>query len=482
MSYTKLELYIDGQWISGGGRACEPVLDPATEEVLGMLPLAGTADLDHALAAAERALPAWSALPAYQRGRILKKAADLIRERLESIAAVLTREQGKSIRESRIEVALTADIFEWMAEEGRRAYGRIIPSRDPDLHWSVFKEPVGVVAAFSPWNFPGTTPSRKMAGPLAAGCCCILKASEETPGTAIELTRALHDAGLPAGVFNLVFGVPAEVSQYLIASPIVRKVTFTGSTAVGKHLAALSAQGLKSLTMELGGHAPVIVFDDVDVERVVRLAVGSKFRNAGQVCVSPSRIFVHERIMSRFAERFASLAADLRVGSGLDEGNAMGPLANPRRLQAMETYLDDAAACGARVLAGGSRRAGKGYFWEPTVLADIPPDARLLHEEPFGPVASLIPFGGESEVLARSNSLAYGLASYVFTSDLDRATRVSHALHAGLVGINTFTLSGPETPWGGVGDSGYGREGGIEGLEGYMHVKTVSQATPFKPV
>lgn len=473
--YTSLQLYIDGQWLDGGGRQTEAVIDPSTEAVLGHLPHASPADLDRALAAAARAMPAWTATPAFERGRLLKRTADLIRERLEHIARVLTLEQGKPLRESRIEIALTADIFEWMAEEGRRAYGRIVPARHPDLHWSVHQEPVGVVAAFAPWNFPGTTPSRKMAGPLAAGCACILKASEETPGTAIELTRALHDAGVPPGVFNLVFGMPAEVSDHLIGSPIVRKLTFTGSTAVGKHLAGLAAKGLKSTTMELGGHAPVLIYDDVDPAAVARLAVASKFRNAGQVCVSPSRIFVQDGIYEEFVAHFIEQTRAMQIGSGLDERNAMGPLANPRRLAAMGEYVADAREKGAAIRAGGARREGPGFYWEPTVVTDIPASARILHEEPFGPIASLIRFRDEAEVLVEANSLRYGLASYVFTSDLDRATRASQALKAGLVGINTFTVSGPETPWGGVGDSGYGKEGGIEGLQGYMSVKFVSQ-------
>jgi len=460
-----------------GSRRTEPVIDPSTEAVIGHLPHASPQDLDNALEAAERAMSSWAATPAFERGRILKRGADLIRERLERIARVLTLEQGKPVRESRIEIALTADIFEWMAEEGRRAYGRVIPARHPDFEWSVFQEPIGVVAAFAPWNFPGTTPSRKMAGPLAAGCACILKASEETPGTAIELARALHDAGLPPGVLNLVFGVPSEVSEHLISSPIVRKVTFTGSTAVGKHLAGLAAKGLKSTTMELGGHAPVLVYDDVDPMAIARLVVASKFRNAGQVCVSPSRIFIHEKVYDDFIGAFTALSRDLRVGSGLDESNDMGPLANTRRLTAMSEYVSDAVGKGATLLAGGRRREGPGFYWEPTVLADIPASARVLHEEPFGPIASLIKFQDEEDVLKQANSLRYGLASYVFTSDLDRARRASRALKAGLVGINTCTISGPETPWGGIGDSGYGKEGGIEGLQGYMSVKFVSQSS-----
>nr|WP_246013318.1 NAD-dependent succinate-semialdehyde dehydrogenase [Pigmentiphaga humi] len=468
-------MYIDGEWIGREGRDTQPVVDPATGGVLAHLPLARAEDLDRALAAAERAFESWAATPAFERGRILRRAAGLIRERAEDIARTMTREQGKPLKESRIEAVFAADLIDWMAEECRRAYGRVIPARQPGWRWTAQLEPVGVVAAFSPWNFPGTSPARKMAGPLAAGCACILKAAEETPGTAIALTRALHDAGLPPGVFNLVFGVPDQVSRHLIQSPIVKKVTFTGSTSVGKLLAAQAAAHGKPSTMELGGHAPVLVFDDADVQQAANLTAAAKFRNAGQVCVSPSRIFVQRPVYRKFLACMIDLADSQRVGNGLDEGTTMGPLANPRRLAAMHELLDDARARGASVHCGGPGE-GPGLFWRPTVVSDLPEHARLLSEEPFGPIASIIPFDTEDEAVRRANMLNYGLAAYLLTADGDRIVRVSNRLRAGLVGVNTFALNGPETPWGGVGDSGYGREGGVEGLQGYLTTKFISQA------
>ena len=476
LMYPEVQMFVGGEWLGVDGRNAEPVFDPATGEAIGQVPLATPADLDRALQAAEAALPGWAAMPPFERGRLLAHAAALIRQRSESIARIMTLEQGKPLRESRIEVNVMADIIEWMAEEGRRAYGRRIPARQPGWRWMTQLEPVGVVAAFAPWNFPGTTPARKLAGPLAAGCCCILKASEETPGTAIELVRALHDAGIPPGVCNVVFGVPDQVSRHLIGSPIVRKVTFTGSTAVGKHIGALSAGAGKPATLELGGHAPVLVFEDAEVGRVARMTAAAKFRNAGQVCVSPTRIFVHDALYDTFVQRLVHHVSSLVVGPGIEQASQMGPLANARRVLAMQDLLQDAVSKGAKVLVGGAKIDGPGFFFQPTLLADVPADARILHEEPFGPVALLLPFREEDDALRRANALPYGLGSYVFTSDADRCLRAADALRAGLVGINTYTLTGPETPWGGVGDSGYGREGGSEGLQAYMVTKFISQA------
>lgn len=473
--YTPLALYIGGRWIEADQRPTLSVVDPATGTEIGRLPVAQPEDVDAALTLAESAWPAWAGRPAHERAAILHRAAALVRERLEPIARILTLEQGKPLFEARIEIALNADLIDWMAEECRRAYGRVIPPRSPGHRWMAVQEPVGVVAAFSPWNFPGTSPTRKMAGPLAAGCCCILKAAEETPGTAVELVRAMHDAGLPPGVLSLLFGEPARISEHLICSPIVRKITFTGSTAIGAQLGAMAAAHLKPATMELGGHAPVVVFDDVDVPATAALAVASAFRNAGQVCVSPSRIYVHEGIYDAFAAAFAEGARQLRLGNGLEEATRMGPLIHERRLQAVADLVADARDRGATVLCGGQRREGPGFFWEPTVLTDLPGDARVLREEPFGPIAPLIRFANEEEVLAHANALPYGLAAYLFTRDADRAARMADGLRCGLVGVNTFSISGPETPWGGVGHSGYGREGGIEGLEGYMTTKFISQ-------
>ncbi len=474
-AYPDLNLYIDGQWLAAAGRDTTAVLDPASGQIIGKLPCASTEDLNQALAAAQRAQPHWAALPAFERAKILTRAADLIRERLEFIAQVMTYEQGKPLREARIEVAFAADVFTWMAEEGRRAYGRVIPARHADWRWTALQQPVGVVAAFSPWNFPATSPARKLAGPLAAGCCCILKAAEETPATAIELTRALQDAGLPTGVVNLVFGDPDAISRQLISSPVIRKITFTGSTAVGNHLASLASAAGKPATLELGGHAPVLVFDDVNVAATAEMAVASKFRNAGQVCTSPSRIFVQRRVHDAFLEHFVSHTTRLHMGPGHLDSTTMGPLANARRVHAMRELMQDALESGATCHLGGTAANGAGNFWPATVLSSISPDARLLHQEPFGPVAAILPFDDESEVINRANALPYGLASYLFTRDTDRCLRVSNALQTGLVGINTFVLNGPETPWGGVRDSGYGREGGIEGLASYTTTKFVSQ-------
>ena len=472
-----LSLYIAGEWLTGAGRRSEPLLDPASGEAIGELPHASPADLDKALEAAETAWPKWRATSALERARILKKAADLIRERQEAIARLLTMEEGKTLGEARLEIAVTADFFEWFAEEGKRAYGRVVPPRTPGWRQTMLKEPVGVCALFSPWNFPGVTPARKVAAALAAGCTCILKPSEETPATGLALARALHDAGLPPGVLNIVFGVPAEVSTHLINSPVVRKISFTGSVPVGRQLAAMAAQaGAKRTTMELGGHAPVLVFDDVDAVHAGTMAVAGKYRNAGQICVSPTRFYVHERVHDRFVETFIQQSQALKVGPGLDPDSKMGPLANPRRVEAMEAFVADAQAKGAKVRTGGNRIGNRGFFFEPTVLTDVPADARVMHDEPFGPLAAITTFADESEAIARANALPFGLAAYTFTRDHDRATRVADRLETGLVGLNTFVVSLPETPFGGVKESGYGSEGGAEGLDAYHVTKFVMHA------
>ena len=474
--YANLALYIDGEWISGGGRESEPVINPATEKPLATLTHANKADLDRALEAAERGYKVWRATAPYERARIMRKAADIIRERLEPIARILTMEQGKVIAEARIEVAVSADIIEWYAEEGKRSYGRIIPGRVAGVRQMTVQEPVGVCAAFTPWNFPGVTPARKIGGALGAGCSLIIKASEETPGTCVELVRAFHEAGLPKGVLNLVFGVPARISEHIIASDIVRKVSFTGSVPVGKHLTKLAAEGMKRTTMELGGHSPVIVFGDADPEKSAEIAAAGKFRNAGQVCISPTRFYVQENNYDRFVKRFADYAKGLKLGDGLTDGTTMGPLANPRRLDAMEGFVADAKKRGAEILAGGARHGNQGFFFAPTVVANIPDDSRLMTEEPFGPVAPITPFKTFDEVVARANALPFGLAAYTFTSSTRTANLISDALESGMVGVNSLAISTPETPFGGMKESGYGHEGGIEGLEAYTQKKLVVQA------
>jgi succinate-semialdehyde dehydrogenase/glutarate-semialdehyde dehydrogenase len=473
--YDKLSLLIDGTWVSGDGRIEQPVINPATGETLGALPHASTADLDRALAAAQRGFEIWRAVSPYDRAKVLRRAADLIRERQEHIATQLTLEQGKPLAEARGEVASAADLFDWNAGEGRRSYGRLVPPRTKGHRQMVVREPVGPVAAFTPWNFPANLPARKISSALAAGCSCIIKPAEETPGTSIAIARAVQDAGLPAGVLNVVFGVPAEISQYLIASPIIRKITFTGSTAVGKLLAKLAADGVKRTTMELGGHAPVVVFEDADADKAAELSAVGKFRNAGQVCISPTRFYVHERSHSAFVERFTELARQLPVGAGLAPSSKMGPCANPRRIDAMESLIADARDRGAKVTVGGSRIGNEGFFWEPTVLVDVPNDARIMNTEPFGPVAVINRFQQFDDVVAQANRLPYGLAAYAFTESERTATAIGDALETGLVGINTFQITVPETPFGGVKESGYGSEGGIEGLDAYLTTKFISQ-------
>jgi succinate-semialdehyde dehydrogenase/glutarate-semialdehyde dehydrogenase len=473
--YPDLRLYIDGEWLTGDGRKSEDVLNPATGKVLASLPHATTADLDRVLAAAEKGFAVWRATSAYDRAKVLRKAADLMRERAEPIARIMVQEQGKPFAEARIEVISSADTIDWMAEEGRRAYGRIVPGRGKNIRQLVLQEPVGVVAGFSPWNFPTLTPVRKIAGSLAAGCSIILKAAEETPGSAVELVRCFHDAGVPKGVVNLVFGVPAEVSKHLIGSDQVKKISFTGSIPVGKLLAGLAAQGMKKATMELGGHSPVVVFGDADPEKTAETIAAFKYRNAGQVCISPTRFYVQEGVYDRFLKRFTEYAEGLTLGDGLDSSTTMGPLANPRRLDAMEAIVNDAKTRGGKIVTGGKRRGNQGYFFEPTVITDVPDDSKVMTEEPFGPVAPIVRFKTFDEVVERANSLPFGLASYAFTTSSTTATMIGDALQSGMVGVNSVAISTPETPFGGIKESGYGSEGGIEGLEAYTNRKFISQ-------
>jgi succinate-semialdehyde dehydrogenase/glutarate-semialdehyde dehydrogenase len=474
--YTQLGLYIDGKWNHGNGAGGEDVINPATQKPLAHLPHASVKDLDAALASAQAGFKLWKTKSAYDRGRIIKKAADLMRDRADAIATILTQEQGKSFVEAKGEVVTSADIVEWFAEEGRRAYGRIIPSRNPSVRQMVVTEPVGVVAAFTPWNFPTLTPARKIAASLAAGCSIILKASEETPGACVEMVKCFIDAGLPPGVLNLVFGVPATISEHLIASPIVRKISFTGSVPVGKHLAQLAAKGMKRATMELGGHSPVVVFGDADPEKSADTISAFKYRNAGQVCISPTRFYVQENIYDRFLKRFTDNAKALKLGDGLEKDTTMGPLANARRLDAMDSFVTDAKNRGGKIQTGGNRSGNQGFFFEPTVITDIPDDSKIMTEEPFGPVAPIVTFKTFDEVVERANSLEFGLAAYTFTSSPKTATAIGDALQSGMVGVNSVAISTPETPFGGIKDSGYGHEGGIEGLEVYMNKKFIAQA------
>ncbi|MFV0138224.1 NAD-dependent succinate-semialdehyde dehydrogenase [Streptomyces sp. HMX87] len=471
--YPAVRMYIAGQWCEGETGRTAPIVNPATEEVIGEVPLATTADLDRALDAAAQGFQVWRATPVTERTRILHAAADLIGERAAEMGRTSTREQGKPLRESTGEARRTAGTLRWHADDARRAYGRIIPT-DPGTVLTVRREPLGPVAAFVPWNFPVGGPNRKISSALAAGCSLVIKASEETPATAMELVRCYADAGLPPGVLNLVFGEPAEVSEHLIASPVTRLVAFTGSVPVGKLLAARAGQVMKPSLMELGGHAPVIVCADADPVKAARKAAQAKWANAGQVCTSPSRFLVHESLVEEFTAEFVKTAEAVTLGDGLDESTGMGPLANERRLKAMERITADAVARGARILTGGERPDRPGYFFAPTVLTDVPEDAELLSEEPFGPLAPIIAFSDLDEALALANSLPYGLAAYGFTDSAATAERLSAELEAGILSINHCGGSVHEAPSGGVKDSGYGREGGPEALDAYLVTKRVS--------
>ena len=467
-----IDLYIAGTWRGTDARV--GIINPADETICGLLAVAGQADIADALASTAEAFPKWRSTSAFERSKIMRRAAELLRVGLEATAHLVTSEQGKPLPEARMELAAAADILDWYAEEGRRAYGRIIPARLPNVRQTVLIEPIGPVAAFTPWNFPASQAVRKIAAALAAGCTIIIKGPEEAPSAVVAIVAALADAGLPEGVCNLLFGVPSQISTQLIASPIIRKVSFTGSVGVGKHLAGLAAAHMKPCTMELGGHAPVIVFDDCDPAAVARQLVASKMRNAGQVCVSPTRFYVHERSYRPFADAFAAAVGAIKVGDGRDPATGMGPLANARRMGAVSELVDDALSRGATVAAGGKRIGNSGFFHAPTVLENLPPDARILLEEPFGPVASLIPFSSTHNVIEAANSTGFGLAAYVFTGSAARGDSLADALEVGMVSINHFGLALPETPFGGIKDSGYGREGGTEGLDAYTITKFVS--------
>lgn len=468
-------LFIDGAWTAGSGTRRGKVVNPATGQDIGDVAFAEVADLDRALAAAERSFAAWRRTTAFERYQILAKAAGLVRERAETIAAAITREQGKPLAEARMEAGATADFIDWYAQEGRRAYGRVIPSRIPGARQMTVAEPVGPVAAFSPWNFPCGQLVRKIAAALAAGCTIIAKAPEETPTCAIELVKCFAEAGVPAGVVNLVFGVPAEISGHLIPSPVIRKISFTGSVAVGRQLAAMAGQHLKRTTMELGGHAPFIVCGDVDVAAVATLGAGTKFRNAGQICTSPTRYIVDSAVHENFLERFTAIAEGLVVGDGAAAGTQMGPLAHARRIDAIDGLVRDAVEKGARLVTGGRRIGNQGNFYAPTVLADVPLAARVMSEEPFGPLAIVNRFDGLDAAIAEANRLPVGLGAYAFTRSSANAARLADEVESGMVSINHFGLAASETPFGGVKDSGHGSEGGSEGLEAYLAHKFVSQ-------
>jgi succinate-semialdehyde dehydrogenase/glutarate-semialdehyde dehydrogenase len=476
MTYSETQLFIDGAWSHAAGGATIDVVNPATGARIGGLARAGTADLDRALAAAEKGYRTWRATGVFERAKIMRRAAELMRERAETIASLLTQEQGKPLAEAKGEAMASGDIIEWFAEEGRRAYGRIVPARAPGVQQLVIKEPVGPVAAFTPWNFPINQAVRKISAALAAGCSIIVKGPEETPASCAELVRAFADAGVPAGVVNLVFGVPAEISTYLISHPIIRKISFTGSTAVGKQLAALAGAHMKRATMELGGHAPVMVFEDADIGAAATTMAMSKVRNAGQVCVSPTRFLIQNDAFDPFVATFVEMIGKVQVGDGLEPGTQMGPLANERRIPAIEALIADAIERGGKLLAGGSRIGNRGNFFQPSVLVDVPVEARIMNEEPFGPVAVINRFSTTDEAIAEANRLPYGLAAYAFTRSAATMQALGDRVEAGMITINHLGLALPELPFGGVRDSGYGTEGGADALEPYLIAKLVTQS------
>ncbi|MBL0422731.1 NAD-dependent succinate-semialdehyde dehydrogenase [Ramlibacter sp. AW1] len=474
MTYPNTQLFINGQWLDAADGRTLAVMNPATGAEIGRVAHASKVDLDRALEAAQKGFETWRDMTAAERSKIMRKAAGFMRERAETIGRMLTQEQGKPLVEAKGEAASAADIIEWFAEEGFRVYGRIVPSRhNLSIRQMVVKDPVGVVAAFTPWNFPINQVVRKVAAALAAGCSMIVKAPEETPAGPAALIQAFADAGLPPGVLGLVYGNPAEISSYLIPHPIVRKITFTGSTPVGKQLAAMAGQHMKRVTMELGGHAPVIVCEDADIGLAIKSAAAAKFRNAGQVCISPTRFLVHEAIREEFAQAFAKHAQGLRVGDGLAEGTQMGPLANPRRLTAMAEMTQDAVERGATVLAGGERLGNEGNFWKPTILADVPLDAKVFNDEPFGPLAAIRSFSKLEDAIAESNRLPYGLAGYAFTRSLKNADLLGRRVEVGMLYVNMPALPTAEVPFGGIKDSGYGSEGGPEAVDAYLNVRAV---------
>ncbi len=475
MTYPNTQLFINGQWREALAGETLAVFNPATGLEIGRVAHARQADLDLALAATQKGFETWRDMPAIARAKIMRAAAALVRERATHTAALLTMEQGKPLAEAKGEVLAAADIIDWFADEGLRVYGRIVPSRgNLAIRQMVLKDPVGPVAAFTPWNFPINQVVRKLAAALATGCSMIVKAPEETPAAPAELVRAFADAGLPPGVLGLVYGTPADISSYLIAHPVIRKITFTGSTPVGKQLAALAGQHMKRVTMELGGHAPVIVAEDADVALAVKTAGGAKFRNAGQVCISPTRFLVHESIANEFSAALAQHARSLAVGDGAAAGTQMGPLANPRRVTAMAEFTQDALARGATLAAGGARLGDTGNFWQPTILTHVPLDARVFNDEPFGPMAAVRSFNTLDEAIAEANRLPYGLAGYAFTRSLKNADLLTRRMEVGMLWVNMPAMASAEMPFGGIKDSGYGTEGGPEAMEAYLNTRAIA--------
>jgi succinate-semialdehyde dehydrogenase/glutarate-semialdehyde dehydrogenase len=472
---TVKRMYIDGKWCEADSGRTLGVINPATEEVVADVAYGGRAEAKRAVEAAGKAMPGWMKLTAWDRGKILKKTADLMRERADSIARTLTIEQGKPVAESKAEILHSADTFEWFAEEGKRAYGQLIPNSVPGKRHVTLKHPVGVVAAISPWNFPITLQSRKIAPALAAGCTIVSRPASQTPLSLVQVFECMVEAGLPAGVANLVIGPAQEMADEFLENPICRKISFTGSTEVGKQLMKSAADQLKRLSLELGGHAPFIVFPDADPEVGAKIAVTGKFRNNGQVCIAPSRFYVHKDVEKKFTEATVEFARALKLGNGLEPGVEVGPLFEKRNLDQTIDLVDDAKRRGAKILTGGKRseKFDRGYFFEPTVLTNVG-DAKLMTEEPFAPIMPLLDFSKIDDVIRAANNTRYGLAAYVFTNDLSIAWKMAEGLEAGIIGINDPVPATPQCPFGGMKESGLGRELGHEGLEAYLETKYAS--------
>lgn len=470
-------LFIDGDWCGGSGGDWLDVVNPANGEVVTRVAVATPDDVERAAVAADRAFRTWSRVSAFERGKILRKASDHLRERIDRIAPLLTQEQGKPLAQAKAELGNSVEIIAWFAEEARRTYGRDIPSRSPAVTQTVRRDPVGPCAGFTPWNFPVAQSARKLGACLAAGATMVLKGAEETPQSVAGLVECFVDAGVPVGVISLLFGKPAEISGLLVPHPLIRKVSFTGSTVVGKQLASLAGAHMKRCTFELGGHAPAIVFADADLDLAVERLSGAKYRNAGQVCISPTRFLIEAPVYDAFVERFIDAASKIVVGDGMQEGTQMGPLANPRRIDAMDRMVTDARAKGATVALGGERIGNTGNFFAPTVITDIPLDALAMNDEPFGPVALMRSFGNADDAIAEANRLDFGLAAYAYTRSAATVRRLSNEIETGMLSINHHGLGVPETPFGGVKDSGYGSEGGAEAVEAYQNLRFVSAET-----
>lgn len=474
--YSAYGLFINGQWRAATGGALREVIDPTNEEVIGHIPVAVRADLDLAVDAAHDAFRSWRNTSPWDRASLMHRTARLIRERADENARLMSSETGKPFAQARGELNDAADQFDWYAGETQRIYGQTFQARMPEVRMQVRFEPVGVVAAFSAWNFPALLPARKIAAALGAGCTVVVKPASEAAGSCMALVQAIHDAGFPPGVVNLVTGDSGFISEVLASSPKVAKITLTGSSSVGRKMLHLAAEGIKRVSMELGGHAPVLVFEDADIDLAAEQCARFKYRNCGQVCASPSRFFVHESGYARFTERFAEVARSLKVGPGFAADTDVGPLANRRGLVHAQSLIANALDCGARLVAGGQRPEGlgsKGYYLAPTVLADVPQIARIMQDEPFAPVAPIASFSNFDEAIALANSTPYGLASYLFTRSLKTATLASEGIEAGMVGVNELAIASAEMPFGGTKDSGMGREGGALGIRDYLEAKYI---------